>query len=116
MKKLFTACCLLTVAVFSSSALADKAVRDSTVDARLQGISAQLAQTNALLAKIAGESPERISDENSHPDPKVVKALESYKNECSAFGSDPRCYPEDSVIEEKGKTYKCVVSPHWQEQ
>jgi len=108
MKKFFPMYFLLISAAFSSSALAEQPVKDVSVDARLQVISAQLGQTNALLAKIAGEAP--------HADPKVIKSLEGDKNGCASIGNDARLYREGETAAVKGKTYKCVISPHWQEQ
>lgn len=116
MKPVFSFGSLLAAACFSTSLLAAQPVKDVSVDARLQVISSQLDKTNALLAKLVGEVPDKVAGEKTHPDPEVIKSLQSYKSECSSPDSSARRYREGETMVVKGKTFKCVTSPHWQEQ
>lgn len=123
MKRAFVIGSLLAAASFSPSLLAAQPVQDVNVDARLQVISAQLDKTNALLGKLVGEVPDNIASDKPRPDPEMFRksagyknATERSKNECSGFDAEPQRYPEGREIEVKGKSYKCVTGPHWQEQ
>lgn len=116
MKRVFAIGSLLAAAILSPSLFAAQPVQDASVDARLQVISSQLDKTNALLAKLVGEVPDKVAADKNHPDPEVIKALESHKAECSSPDSSSRRFREGETTEVKGKTYKCVSSPHWQEQ
>ncbi|MEZ0585555.1 hypothetical protein ACA373_21680 [Erwinia sp. STN24] len=120
MKRVFLIGSLLAAASFSPSLLAAQSAQDASVDARLLIISTQLDKTNALLAKIVGEAPDNAAAEKPRIEPELTKRLDAYKeriiNTCSGFNADARRYPEGETIVVKGKTYKCVTSPHWQEQ
>ena len=116
MKRAFVIGSLLAAASFSPSLFAVQPVQDASVEARLQVISAQLDKTNALLGKLVGEVPDKAAAVKTHPDPEVIKSLESYKTECASMGQDPKRYSEGSTVQVKGKSYKCITGPHWQEQ
>lgn len=123
MKSAIITCNLLVALTLSSAAFAAQPVTNASVDSRLQVISSQLDKTNALLTKLVGEAPPAVTTEKPRPDPEMIKKLDGYKeaiernkNQCSGFDADPKLYPEGKLLEVKGKKYKCVISPHWQEQ
>lgn len=123
MKRVFAIGSLLAAASFSPSLLATQPVQDASVDARLQVISAQLDKTNALLAKLVGEVPDHAASDKPHPDSELVRNLADFNGtpgrpnkECASMGEEPKRYSEGSTVQVKGKSYKCVTGPHWQEQ
>ncbi|EOZ6414810.1 hypothetical protein ACQUXI_003953 [Cronobacter turicensis] len=123
MKRAILSCSFLAALTLSSGVFATQPVTDVSVDSRLQVISSQLDKTNALLTKLVGETPASVTTEKPRPDPEMIKKLDGYKqaternkNQCSGFDADPQRYPEGKIIEVKGKKYKCITSPHWQEQ
>lgn len=118
MKRVFVIGSLLAAASFSPSLLATQPVQDASVDARLQVISTQLDKTNALLTKLVGEVPDHAASDKPHPDSELVRNLEDFNpnKQCASMGEEPKRYSEGSTVQVKGKNYKCVTGPHWQEQ